>query len=203
MFKVHTALILGAAPSGESFLRLDILTPDDGAFICLKRVSKKNLQKTSPDLFDTADLQLETSKQGTTRFVREYTLITRRSSIGHSYRSLQHASAYGSLLARNAPQMAEPTALFQLAERSLDAFAESKAPEIIHLKALYLLLKDEGYPVRESWWTQLNRQQQNLARALINSPTPEKNERAQRDSCEQLIQNLQTWMTRETDLVLP
>lgn len=195
------ALILRLAPSGESFLKLDILSPDHGGFLCLKRISKKSSQQAAPDLFDTADIQLETSKQGTARFVREYQLVQRRESIGASYHSLRHASEFTSLLARNAPHMADPAELFELAVRTLNAFAERKAPEVVHLKAMYLLLKNEGYPIRESWWPQLPSHLKEPAKSAINSPAPEKSPPEARDLNESVLQHLTHWLERETDLV--
>lgn len=194
-------LVLRVAPSGESFLKLDILSPEHGGFLCLKRVSKKNTQQSKPDLFDTAELELETSKQGTAKFVREYQLVHRREAIGASYHSLRHASEFAALLARNAPHMAEPAELFHLAERSLDAFAEGKAPEIIHLKAVYLLLKNEGYPIRESWWPQLPQHLKEVAKDAINSPAPEKTTPEVREMHESVLELLYRWLERETDLV--
>ena len=197
------ALILRVAPSGESFLKIDILSPKIGSFLCLKRISKKNTSKDAkPDLFDTADLLLETSKQGTARFVREYRLVTRRIEIGASYNTLRHASEFAALLARNAPQMAEPTDLFDLAERSFDAFAEKKAPEVVHLKTMYLLLKNEGYPVRESWWPQLPNHLKEAAKEAINSPAPNKTTKELCRINESILQDLHHWMERETDLTL-
>lgn len=197
------ALVLRIAPSGESFQRLDILTAESGAFLCLKRVSKKNPLTAAPDLFDTADIHLETSKQGTARFVSEYRLVNRRSSIGQSYRTLQHASDFCALLAQNAPHMADPAALYQLAERTLDAFAERAVPSIVFLKAVYLLLKDEGYPVRESWWPRLPAPLRTSAREILNNPTPETADPALLDHCEQLSRQLCHWLRGETDLKLP
>jgi recombinational DNA repair protein (RecF pathway) len=199
---VDRVLILSVAASGESFLKLDCLGAERGGFLCLKRISKSK-PTARPDLFDTADLQLETSKQGTAQFVREYTLVERREAIGKSYQSLRHASEFASLLARNAPHMAEPTLLYQLTERTLDAFTENKAPEVIHLKALYLLLKDEGYPIRESWWQQLPKDLKEPTKAAINSPAPDRLEKAQSEEIETVLQNLYRWMEHETDLMKP
>lgn len=193
-------LILRLAPSGESFLKMDVLSPEHGTFLCLKRISKKSQQQTTPDLFDTADIQLETSKQGTARFVREYQLLKRREAIGRSYHSLRHASEFSALIARNGPHMAEPEALFELVERTLNAFAEGKAPEVVHLKAVYMLLKSEGYPIRESWWPSLPPPLRNAAITLINEPSPEKTDAAVRKDCEQISQNLYRWLEHETDL---
>ncbi|MEN8725060.1 MAG: hypothetical protein ABF325_05775, partial [Lentimonas sp.] len=199
---VDRALILRFAPSGESFLKLDVLSPELGGFLCLKRISKKNSQQAAPDLFDTADIQLETSQQGTVKFVKEYQLVQRREAIGASYHSLKHASEFSALLARNAPHMAEPDALFQLAERTLDAFAEAKAPEVVHLKAIYLLLKNEGYPIRESWWPKLATSLQPITQSLINEPAPQTTSKEQRNDCETVLQNLYRWLEYETDLTV-
>lgn len=199
----ETALILRVTANGESFLKLDLLSPDRGALLCLKRVSRKAAQQTTPDLFDTAEVQLETSKQGSMRFVREYEVSVRRESIGRSYHSLRHASEYCALLARNAPQMAEPEALFELAQRSLDAFASGKAPEVVHLKSVYLLLKNEGYPIRESWWPDLAPATRSKAQELINSPAPAESDASLRETCEPILHQLYRWMERNTELSLP
>lgn len=197
------ALVLRIAPSGESFQKLDILTAESGAFLCLKRLSKKNPLSAAPDLFDSADIQLETSKQGTARFVSEYQLVQRRSSIGQSYRKLQYASDFCALIAQNGPHMAAPAELYRLTERTLNAFAERDVPGIVFLKAVYLLLKDEGYPVRESWWPQLPSHLREPGKQLLNQPTPDSAKPELLEACVELSRNLCHWLRRETDLILP
>ncbi len=201
MIDVQTALVLRVAQSGESFLTLHALSPEEGSFVCLKRISGKAPTKDRPDLFDTAEIQLETAKSGNTRFVRDYRVIHRRESIGSSYRALQHASDFASLLAKNATHMPDPALLYQLAERSFNAFGEAKPPAIIYLKSIYLLLQGEGYPVRESWWPQVPNEQRGAAKALINQPAPEKAPVEQLNACELITQNLHRWLQRETDLI--
>ncbi len=202
MFEVHTALVLRVAQSGESFLTLHVLSPDAGSFVCLKRVSSKAPTKDRPDLFDTAELQLETAKSGNTRFVRDYRVMHRRENIGSSYRALQHASNFATLLAKNATHMPDPALLYQLAERSFNAFGEAKPPSIIYLKSIYLLLQGEGYPVRESWWPQVPNELREAAKALINQPAPENASLEQLNACKLITQNLHRWLQRETDLLL-
>lgn len=197
------ALVLRIAHSGESFQKIDILTPDSGAFLCLKRISKKNPQPAAPDLFDTADIYLASSKQGSTRFVNDYQLVHRRSNIGQSYRKLQHASDFCALIALNGPHMADPTALYHITERTLNAFAERDAPSIVFLKAVYILLKDEGYPVRESWWPELSAHLREPAKQLINQPTPDNADPELLEACTQISRDLCHWLRRQTDLMLP
>ncbi|CAA6692559.1 MULTISPECIES: recombination protein O N-terminal domain-containing protein [unclassified Lentimonas] len=197
------ALVLRIAPSGESYLKVDILTAESGTFLCLKRLSKAKHQTAAPDLFDTADIHLETSKQGTARFVNDYQLVQRRSHIGQSYRKLQHASDFCALIAQNGPHMADHAALYQITERTLNAFAERDLPSIVFLKAVYILLKDEGYPVRESWWPQLPQHLRVVAKQLINQPTPNTAEPEHLEACTQITRHLCHWLRRETDLMLP
>ncbi len=169
------ALVLKTEPSGESFIKLYVLTVESGIFLCMKRVSKKANSSTIPDLFDTAVILLETSQQGTMRFVKEYQLRQRRDVIGQNYRSLRSASRLSQLLVANASHMPESKWLFTLTERAFDAFAAGKAPDVVLLKSVYLLLKDEGYPVRESWWPTLRADLRETAKRLISKPLSRSN----------------------------
>ena len=197
------ALVLRIAPTGESFQKIEILTRETGYILCLKRISKKAPSPTPPDLFDSADIILQSPRQGAARFINDYQLEKRRSSIGQSYRKLQCASEFCSFMAQNAPHMAEPALLYEITERTLDAFTEKKSPEVVALKALYLLLKDEGYPVREFWWPQLPEYLRETTKRLINEPSPENVSEEQLETCLKITQNLRNWLTLETDLTLP
>ncbi|MGZ0657334.1 hypothetical protein ACWPKO_03260 [Coraliomargarita sp. W4R53] len=197
------ALVLKTEPSGESFLKLHLLTAESGIFLCLKRITKKAGTSTTPDLFDHAAIILEKSQQGTMRFVKEYALIQRREKIGQSYHSLRNASRLSQLLVTNAPHMPESERLFDLTARSFDAFADGKAPEIVLLKSLYLLLKDEGYPVRESWWPTLPLDLREQAKHILREPSPMRLEKGAKASCERIELHLNQWMRYETDLIIP
>ena len=197
------ALVLKTEPSGESFIKLYVLTVQSGIFLCMKRVSKKANSSTIPDLFDTAVILLETSQQGTMRFVKEYQLRQRREVIGQNYRSLRSASRLSQLLVANASHMPESKWLFTLTERAFDAFAVGKAPDVVLLKSFYLLLKDEGYPVRESWWPTLRADLRETAKRLLSKPSPAHIDKAEQKTCESIEQDLTQWMRHQTDLIIP
>ena len=197
------ALVLKTEPSGESFIKLYVLTVESGIFLCMKRVSKKANSSTIPDLFDTAVILLETSQQGTMRFVKEYQLRQRREVIGQNYRSLRSASRLSQLLVANASHMPESKWLFTLTERAFDAFAAGKAPDVVLLKSVYLLLKDEGYPVRESWWPTLRADLRETAKRLLSKPSPAHIDKAEQKTCESIEQDLIQWMRHQTDLIIP
>jgi recombinational DNA repair protein (RecF pathway) len=203
MTKQEEALVLKTEPSGESFLKLYVLTAESGIFLCMKRISKKTNTSTTPDLFDTAVILLETSQQGTMRFVKEYQLRQRRGVIGQNYRSLCSASRLSQLLVTNASHMPESEWLFTLTEQAFDAFAAGKAPDVVLLKSLYLLLKDEGYPVRESWWPTLRTDLRKAAKRLLSKPSPAHIDKPEQKTCESIEQHLTEWMRNQTDLIIP
>lgn len=197
------ALVLKTERSGESFLKLHVLTEESGVFLCLKRISKKASNSTTPDLFDHARLLLETSQQGTMRFVQEYQLVNRRERIGQNYRTLRCASRLSQLLVSNAAHMPESAVLFDLTARALDAFAEGKAPEVVLLKSIYLLLKEEGYPVRESWWPTLRPELRESTRHLLRKPAPTLQEATEKELYAQIEQQLTQWMRHQSDWIVP
>lgn len=203
MAEAYEALVLLTEPSGESFLKLHLLTVEHGVFLCLKRVAKKSGRSPTPDLFDQCVVKLELSKQGTLHFVTDYELIKRRETIGQRYQSLQDASSLSRLLVQNAAHLPESEALFSLTSQALDAFATGKASEVVLFKALFRLLQDEGYPVRESWWPGLPRDLQAIAKRLLLEPAPEKLPEPAKVAYREIHQNLQDWMRQRTDLLLP
>lgn len=202
-FTKATGIVLRAAPSGESFLKIELLCPENGVCLCLKRISSKNPTRDRPDLFDSAEVTLEASKQGTLQFIGEYRVLERRVQIGQSYQSLKYASDFAALVAENGPHMAEPETLFTLTEKTLNAFAEAKAPGILFLKAVYLLLKDEGYPIKATWWAHLSHDLKPIAKTFINQPTPATLPQAHRETIDRLNRSLCLWLRNETDLRLP
>ena len=197
-------LILRLEHSGESFLKVHLLGPEAGLVLCMKRVSKKNRSSQPvPDLFDTAEVALETSKQGTMQFVRDYHLIERRAAIGRDYRRLQRASEFTQLLVLNAAHMPDLPALYELVARSLDGFSRRPTPDVVFLKSVFLLLKEEGYPVHQSWWSHLPPTLRAATKNLIEQPSPDALDPETQQACLAAIQHLFNWLRRETELILP
>lgn len=188
---------------GESFIQLDLITVELGIFPSLKRISKRSAQSGNPDLFDQASVVLEHSKQGTAVFVKEYQLLKRREPIGRNYRSLQAAAYFARILVWNGRHLPESKVLFELAVQTFEALSQGKAPEVVLLKSIFLLLKNEGYPVRESWWTQLPGDWQEWTRELLKRPSPRQIDPKMRSDYEWIRQHLSHWMCRNSDLTLP
>jgi len=200
---VERTLVLGIKSSGEHFNQMDLLSAESGSFLALKRISKSKPQTCAADLFDSADVHLQSSRDGNIRFVNDYQLVQRRSQIGHSYKKLRYAAEFCALIALNGPHMADPSELYLITERTLNAFVVRALPSIVFLKAIYLLLSSEGYPVREAWWPQLPQQLRGLGKPLLNQPTPDHASTQALDACTQISQQLCHWLHHETDLILP
>lgn len=197
------ALVLKTEPMGESFLKLHLLTTSSGIFLCLKRIPKKALISSRPDIFDQALIKLETSQLGTMRFVKEYRISKRRERIGHYYKSLSSASYLSKLLINNAAHLPESKTLFNLTARSFDAFAAGKVPEIVLLKSLYLILTNEGFPVRESWFPSIPSNLNSLAKSLLKQRAPMQIKADEKNHCQGICDHLILWMRLHTDLILP
>jgi len=197
------ALVLRREAAGESFLKVDALSPDRGLVTALKRVASKGPSRQRPDLFETADITLDHPSGGGATFVRDYRPTRQRPGIGGDYRALRAASAYASVLERNGVHLDAPGELFELAECVFDALADRKSPPAVLLKGLYLLARREGYPVRESWWRGLAPELRATAARVLNAPAPEELDAEQAETCRLALAALRRWFAAETDFLVP
>lgn len=200
-----TAFILSRQPSGsDKFEQTIAFSAEHGVLHCLVRQSKSAKagarSEASLDLFDEAEVWLESTNQGRTWFLKEHRLIQRQAGIGRSYEALKTASAIGSLLARNPvpDESREPVA--DLLRTSLGALAAGGRPDIVWLKTLYSLLRDEGYPVKQQWWPQLPPADRDAAVQLLNQPLAAQN--AGPESVSQITRSLESWVAAETEIRL-
>ena len=205
-----TAFILARQPSGsDGFEQLTAFSPDHGMLHLLRRISTGRARTplraasavpTNLDLFDEAELWLESSNQGRTWFISEHRLIQRHDGIGRSYETLKAAAALGTLLSRNpVPDESRPD-VADLLRTSLGALAAGGRPDIVWLKALYCLLRDEGYPVKQQWWTELAAADRDSAAHLLNQPLAAQT--ADSATVARITRRLEEWVHAETEIRL-
>src|SRR5690606_38338076 len=97
------ALVLLKRPSADSYQGFNVFSPEHGSLLVFQRISKKSAASSLRlDLFDEVALQLESSNQVQTWFIKEARLIQRHGAIGRSYDALRLAPALASLVLRNA-----------------------------------------------------------------------------------------------------
>lgn len=171
---VTTATVLDRAATGEHWLRLALFSPEAGLLDSLQRLSRRAATTAPPlDLFDEARLTLESRNQGRTWFVREATPLRRRPGLGTSYAALREASRFARVLARNPLHEDSRENVYALLHRALDAWEMAVRPDAIYLKSLFLLARDEGYPVREEWRAQLDAADRAPLDRILREPAAE------------------------------
>lgn len=205
-----TAFILAKQPSGsDSFEQLTVFSSEHGLLHCLQRSPPANpVVKRRPsaprsegrlDLFDEAELWLESSNQGRTWFIKEPRIVQRHEGIGRSYEALRAAAALATLISRNPVPDESRLEVAALLRASLDALAAGGRPDITWLKALYCFLRDEGYPVKQQWWPQLAADR-DAAAQLLNQPLAAQT--AEAATVTRITGRLEEWVRAETEIRL-
>ena len=207
-----TAFILAKQPSGsDTFEQLTAFSAEQGVLHCLTRKAKASpapsaRRSSAPrsegwlDLFDEAELWLESSNQGRTWFIKEHRLIQRHDGIGRSYDALRAAAALGALLNRNPVPDESRAVVTELLRTTFSALASGGRPDIVWLKALYCLLRDEGYPVKQQWWPQLSAPDRDTAAHLLNQPLAAQT--ADPAAVAEITRRLEDWVRAETEIRL-
>ncbi len=196
-----TAFLLARKPSGaDAFEQVTAFGEEHGLLACLFRLSRKASASsvTPPDLFDEAELWLESSNQGRTWFIKEHRILARHAGVGRSYEALQTASALATLIARNPVDEDSRGALMNLLRQSLAALEQGARPDLVWFKALFCFLRDEGYPVKQQWWAQLPAPDGEAAAQILNQPVATQNPEPKLVAS--LTRQLQDWIAQETEV---
>ena len=196
-----TGFVLAKQPSGsDSFEQLTTFSSEHGLLHCLRRLPKGKASTTPIDLFDEAELWLESSNQGRTWFIKEHRLIQRHDGIGRSYEALRAAAALGALVSRNAVPDESRDSITQLLRSTFAALAAGGRPDIAWLKALYCFLRDEGYPVKQQWWPALATSDREIAAQMLNQPLAAQS--TEPAAVTRVVQRLEAWVKTETEIRL-
>jgi len=196
-----TAFILAKLPSGsDTFEQLTAFAAGHGILHCLRRIPQGKATATPLDLFDETELWLESSNQGRTWFIKEHRLIQRHDGIGRSYEALGAAAALGKLLSRNPVPDESREEVTVLLRTTFTALAAGGRPDIVWLKALYCLLRDEGYPVKQQWWPQLADADRDATAHLLNQPLAAQT--ADATTVARITRRLEDWVHAETEIKL-
>ncbi|MBC7369009.1 MAG: hypothetical protein H7343_19730 [Undibacterium sp.] len=195
------AFILSKRPPADSFQTFTLFSAEHGALLALQRLPKKNAaHHLALDLFDEVALSLESSNQGSTWFIKEVRLLARPAGIGRSYAILSLASTFTAIIARNPVHEDSRAAVATLLRTALAAFATSTRPDIVFFKSLYCFARDEGYPVKQQWFTTLNNPDQHLAVELLNTPLAAQT--AAPEDTTRLTRQLEAYLRSHTDILL-
>ena len=170
------AIVLSQTISGDSFQKLQLLSDEAGLFVAMRRYSQKQNSAHRTVIFDTAEIEVQTKPGSQLSFIQSYELIQRRDAIGKNYRSLEAASKFARLILHG--MFHSTDTMYALVHKSLNALAAQKSPDHVYFKALYLLLKQEGYPVRESWYAGLSSALQATVADSLQQAAPDERSRS-------------------------
>tara|TARA_B100001778_G_scaffold325113_1_gene320227 strand:+ start:258 stop:881 length:624 start_codon:yes stop_codon:yes gene_type:complete len=198
---IYEITVLKINQTSENFSKIDYISAEEGLSSCLTRNPKKSSTKAKPDLFDTAQITFDQKGPSKPKFLTEYAPSLKRSKIGSSYRQLEFACKYSNFLLDNATHVPDPKELYRLGVTALNAFELGHKAEIILLKALYNFLKNEGFPVQESWWVSVPEKHKATAESLLTASLSQLCDTPIIDECaEHLLKDISNWISKETDL---
>ena len=198
------AFILLKRPPTDAYQSFAVFSPEHGAHTVLQRLSKKSATTSvALDLFDEVSLQLESSNQGRTWFVKEARLAKRHPALGRSYETLRHASALAALIARNPVHEDSRTAVAALLRGALAAFADGAHPDLVFFKSLYRFARDEGYPVKQQWLPSLPKDLRTEAERLLRTPLAElEKSKIENPKSKILERRLEDYLRGHTEILL-
>ncbi|MDQ8203629.1 hypothetical protein [Pelagicoccus sp. SDUM812003] len=192
---VPDAIVLKITPSGEKYLRAQLLCPDLGALSAMMRKPGKST-RFSIDLFDQGEAKLDLKPGKQTGFLTDFSHAKKRQGIGRSYSSLEAASQLSNFLLSNPIHDDNALSTFRLAEKAYDALDRNLPGEAILLKTFFVFSRDEGYPLLEEWASQLDAPTRRSVREILNTPLGELSmEKSHQSSA---LQSLRLYLERQT-----
>ncbi len=195
------AFVLLKRPPADAFQAFTLFSPAHGVLFALQRLPGKRPAAWTPlDLFDEVSLELESSNEGRTWFVREARIRQRHDAIGSSYDALRFACAFAALIARNPGPGESRAQLGGLLHTALAAFGSSSRPDIVFFKSLYRFARDEGYPVQQQWLATLPAAERPGAPPQLNPPLS--TQTAPAAEVGRLQQRLEEYLRGHTEVLL-
>ena len=192
--------VLLKPPPEDRHQQVLVFSAERGHLRCFQRLSSRQ-PAVSLDLFDEVSGTLTSSNQGRTWFFSDVRVLRRFAGIGLSFAALSEASAFLTVLARNATHEDSRAAAYTLLGTALQAWSEGAPPEIVSLKALYSFARAEGYPVKEDWAAGLRGSDFDNARRFLNEPLMAL-AGSDPDSVARLLESLRRYLRGHTDIAM-
>ncbi len=195
-----SAIILDRESRGETGVMLTALSPERGLVYLFKRISAK---KTSlvPDIFCEISAQTQvpqTAENGLVHFVKDFSSVKSRDKISLSYEKLCDASEIASVVKLNGANIDETSLLFDLLGKALDGVAEFENTAAVKIKFLYVLAKEQGYAVKEDFFSRLSQTDKAAFAKILKTPVAELSADA---ATQRLYEALRRWTAENTDIV--
>lgn len=192
-------LVVGREEPSEKFRELTLFSATEGLLKCRCRLSTSKTTSV-PDLFSDVETVLNPMSGGHLHYLGEWRCLRSRIAIGLDYRRLEAAGALARIILRNARWLETFEHASKVIHQALDALDLEISPEAVRLKALYMLVHSEGYPVFEDWRSGISDLDRNGIDAVLNHPV---------SSCDFMEEDisrwridLERWIASKTEFVL-
>ena len=193
-----SAIILDKQPHAEASLLITAFSQEEGLVFLYKKMSAK---KTSfaPDLFDEIFCQVQApNKESSVRFLKDFDVKKTRRGLAISYEKLCAASEISSIVKQNGTHINETTELAQLLSVALDSVEIAQNLDAVKIKFLYLLVKNQGYAVKEDFFASLPAAEKNNFTKILKTPISQLSEEIA--SAQHLYKILKYWVQEHTDI---
>ncbi len=195
-----SAIVLDKEKRGETSVLLTAFSSEEGLVVMFKKMSSK---KTSlvPDLFDEISCQVQLPEANASiNFLQQFDILEHRESIGISYEKLCCACELTSIVKLNGAHIYEKQSLFSLLSKALESIEKSTSLAEIKIKFLYLLVKEQGYPIKEDFFKSLPEEDKNKFASILK--TPISSESTSDNNAEKLYNALKYWVQTQTDIIV-
>ncbi|MDX2185437.1 MAG: hypothetical protein SFV32_00755 [Opitutaceae bacterium] len=192
------AFVLGTHPPTDKYFRVDLFSAEAGAIVAYQRLSRKG---GTLDLFDHVRADLDATPQGEAWFVRDTRLLGKPEGMGRSYEALQHASLFARAVLANPVPDESRIPVYELIGQSLHSFGSGNRPDITLFKSLFVLIRDEGYPLRQHWLPTLSAPDQVKVKELLARPI--KDQDAAATDVRRLLGRFVEYLQGHTEFRLP
>jgi len=167
-----TGIVLSIEPAGGRFLRARIFDEDNGLCSAHFPTSLAKMPKfVPPDLFDDLECRLNPNRSPSSiPFVAEYQKVRSFRELARNPTHFLSASKIARFYLQNGSHLLEPAPRLKLLRTALNSFAKARDPKAVLLKLYFCFARDEGLPVRESWFNLLPEILASEARKTLSEP---------------------------------
>lgn len=196
--QIDCATVLNREARGESALYIEAFSPVFGLLRMIKKISRSKTSEL-PDFFNDLSMLTESDTPASLKFLREFSTLRRRGSISKSYEALANASAICACVIKNGINAEDAARLHLKLTSALDSIDSGSPPEIVRFKFMYLIDRDEGYPVREDFYENLSGPSKALMEIIVRTPSAQAAEFRSRTP--DLLDKMCEWIYSNTDIL--
>ena len=190
-------VVLNREETGENFIRLTLFC-SNGLRRCLLRKVRKLSAISPPDLFDETEIALQPNNSQGLSFIKEHQVLQKRMSLAFDRERFDAAGFLARFYIDNGEHLLDSIQFFRILQDALTSLIDHGHPPTVLVKTLFLFAREEGLPVKESWFSGLSVEFAKVAQAILRLPVKESI--SLHDQAPLILESLCHWLRSETEL---